>query len=300
MFKLFHERHGLIEVSEQTYRLVQRDKEEWVPQRTPDWYAKRQNHITASIVASIVNENPYESRASALKKKTGCEPPFQGSSATEHGNKYESVAIRKYEEMTGEKVIELGLLKSLNGEKENYLAGSPDGITASGLLIEVKCPFRRKPIPGEIPAYYQHQIQFLMHILCLDECDFIQYVPGSTWIEEDLQVVRQKRCEVFWARIEPMLLRFWHDVQSIRTAGTPEREPIADEQKRARKKPRVSRVAPCLIPPPEQEAEEAPDVSVFLDSVQRREEELAAGEHEDASAPLAAECLIPLPDFTSA
>ena len=180
-------RHGRIRVSPHVKLLIDRDKQEFVPQRTEAWYEKRRNHLTASQISSICGENPYESRISALKKKIGAEPPFTGNAATEHGNRYEDVAIVKYEKVTKEKVISFGLLSSLN-DNEEFLAGSPDGITASGRLIEVKCPFRRKP-NGKVPTYYMHQLQTLMHILRLEICDFIEYVPPGTWTEEIFSII---------------------------------------------------------------------------------------------------------------
>lgn len=253
-----HERHGRIEVTDHVHMLIEKDKREWVPQRTDPWYAKRRKHITASMIAAICGDNPYETRISALKKKVGHEPPFQGNVATEHGNKYEDVAIRIYEERHGEKVLDFGLLESLNPNEE-YLAGSPDGITASGKLIEVKCPYRRKP-NGKVPGHYMHQLQSLMHMLDIPECDFIEYVPEGVWTKEIFTVVNVKRCEVFWNRIEPMLKRFWRDVLEYREKGTLPREiGVEDKKKKPEKKRKrvitigkIKEEEPevCLIPLP--------------------------------------------------
>lgn len=122
MKKVTVERHGEIYVTPHVYDLIQKDREEQCPQRTPAWYAKRNNHVTASMVASVCNDNPYDSRASAIKKKTGAAEPFKGNAATAHGNLYEQEAIEKYEAATGQKAIEFGLLESLN-EGEEFLAG---------------------------------------------------------------------------------------------------------------------------------------------------------------------------------
>lgn len=220
-------RHGRIRVTQHVYDLIEKDKREWCPQRTDEWLAKRRMHITASQMAAVCNANPYESRSSALKKKTGVQKPFQGNAATEHGNKYEMEAILKYEKVTGAKCLEFGLLESLN-EGEDYLAGSPDGITASGRLIEVKCPLRRKPTE-KIPSYYRFQIQFLMHTLRLPECDFIQYVPGSFWMEETFIVTREKYNPYFWFTYEPMMRSFWAEVQEVRAAIANAKQRKADE-----------------------------------------------------------------------
>lgn len=41
-----------------------------------------------------------------------------------------------------------------------WLAGSPDGITASGKLLEVKCPMSRPIGDGTVPDYYLAQVAF--------------------------------------------------------------------------------------------------------------------------------------------
>lgn len=213
-YDVLDDRHGKIQVTKHVKFLIEKDKKERCAQRTEVWYAKRKKHITASIMAAICNANPYDSRKSALEKKLGIGKPFTGNAATRHGNKYEMEAIIKYEEVTGQRCLEFGLLESMN-EDEKFLAGSPDGITASGRLIEVKCPMRRKPT-HEVPSYYKYQIQFLMHTLRLLECDFIQYVPNGTWTKEIFIVTNVKYNPYFWFSKFPMLKSFWDEVNETR------------------------------------------------------------------------------------
>lgn len=207
-------RLGKVMVTKHVYNLIVKDRKEACPQRTPPWYKKRQDHITASLMATICGANPYETRASALKRKTGVEKPFKGNAATEHGNKYEMEAIIKYEKRTQQKCLEFGLLESLN-EGEEFLAGSPDGITTTGHLIEVKCPYRRTPTEV-IPEHYRYQIQFLMHTLQLPCCDFIQYVPETEWNVEVFIVTREMYNPYFWIKYFPVLKTFWADVLEVR------------------------------------------------------------------------------------
>lgn len=251
------ERHGPTRVHPHVKFLMEKDAKEACPQRTPEWYHKRRHHLTASSIASAVGENPYEQRRTAIKKKVGLEQGFQGNAATEHGNKYEDVAIELYEKRTGEKVISFGLLESIKGPETHFLAGSPDGITASGRLIEVKCPYRRKP-NGVIPKHYVHQVQTLMHILDLEVCDFIEYVPESTWVREVFSVVTVKRCPVYWNTFFPKLVSFWEDVTELRRE-IEERgvETVAEEVERferelkeaeaAEKAKRQRRIRGCMI-----------------------------------------------------
>jgi len=211
------ERHGQLEVTEHVKMLFDRDRANYVAQRTEEWHARRRGKITASMVASVCGGNPYESRRDALKKKLGLAPPFKGNVYTEHGNKYEMEAIEKYKARTGEKTIEFGLLDSLR-KGEEFVGGSPDGITASGRLIEVKCPYRRKP-NGVVPGHYMYQIQTLMHILEIPICDFIEYVPGTMWTEEVLQIIATPRDPLFWLRNFPLVETFWGEVLEKRASG---------------------------------------------------------------------------------
>lgn len=214
MFMKRHEfddpRHGRILVTQHVYNLIEKEKRESCPQRTPEWLKKRRSHITASQMAAVCNANPYESRSSAFKKKVGVQKPFKGNAATEHGNKWEQYAIELYESRTNQKCLEFGLLESMN-EGEEFLAGSPDGITATGRLIEVKCPLMRTPT-HEIPSYYRYQIQFLMHILRLPDCDFIQFVPGTDFTKEVFIVTREKYNPYFWYENLPAMVSFWDGV----------------------------------------------------------------------------------------
>lgn len=251
-FEIEDERHGVISVTPHVRYLYERDRRSYVPQRTEAWYARRREHLTASQIASACGENPYESPIMALRRKVGTVPSFTGSAATEHGNKYEDVAIEKYERQTGRKVISFGLMDSLN-ENEDWLAGSPDGITSCGRLIEVKCPYRRKP-NGTVPSHYVHQIQTLMHILKLEVCDFIEYVPAGVWQEEIFTVVEVRRDHFFWWRIFPKLVRFWDQVKTKRAEGAEklqeellEEERKAQERKEKRENKRVIDLTPCLI-----------------------------------------------------
>ena len=242
MFSIQHPRHGEILVTAHVHYLLEKDKEEQVPQRSPAWFEKRKKHLTASTIASVCGENKYESRTSALKKKLGLEPSFQGNEATEWGNLNEPIAIDKYEKLTGNKVLEFGLLESIN-EGEEFLAGSPDGITSTGILIEVKCPFRRIP-NGTVPDHYMHQLQTLMHILDLQECDFVEYCPATIWQDEILSIVRVPRDDQFWFRIYPKILSFWQDVTDFENSG---KMPIILETKPKRKKTKKEEEKECFI-----------------------------------------------------
>ena len=79
-------------------------------QRTPEWFAERHKILSASDVASSLEANPYLTKLELLKKKSKPWKESIGSSATEWGVKYEPVAIKIYEDIVKDKVLEFGLM----------------------------------------------------------------------------------------------------------------------------------------------------------------------------------------------
>ena len=139
------------------------------PQRTPEWFAFRRGMITASQWGSITGDNPYQTFKDVLIQK--CSPSkFITNSAMTWGTKYEEIATMFYEKLKSTKVIEFGCLKH---PKYDFLGASPDGITPSGIMLEIKCPKTRK-ITGIVPRYYWAQIQGQLEVCDLDVCDFLE------------------------------------------------------------------------------------------------------------------------------
>lgn len=141
------------------------------------------------------------------------------SRATQHGIDNEDVAIAKFEKTYGKKVFEFGLLPHPH---YNWLGASPDGICASGEMVEVKCPFKRPILAAEdyplgCPKHYYGQVQLQLECADLDECYFIQYRPENLFNEEALLVTTVKRDRVWWAEKFPTMKQFWQDVVAFRT-----------------------------------------------------------------------------------
>ena len=189
---------------------------EYEAQRSEAWLALRGKMLTASDAATAIGVNPYEKPDGLILKKCG-ENKFFGNAATEHGNKYEDEARDIYCEKYGEVVHEIGLHPH---SEYNWLGGSPDGITESGKLVEIKCPLRREILP-EVPVYYMPQLQLLMEILDLEDCDFIQYKPSEiTWPQPSVFVVVHVKRDREWFREKlPIMDAFWKRVLWHREHG---------------------------------------------------------------------------------
>ena len=113
--------------------------------------------------------NPYSTKEQVLaRKKTQTE--FVGNIATRWGQKYEAVAAGIYSRAGNKKLLEFGLLQH---KDYPWLGASPDGITQDGVLIEIKCPFRRK-LGKTPPFYYWIQVQIQLEVCDLEVCDYIE------------------------------------------------------------------------------------------------------------------------------
>ena len=184
---------------------------EYAAQKSEEWLALRGRMLTASDIASAISKNKYETPEGLLLKKCGLGEKFTGNSATKHGEKYEDEARILYEQRHGEVVHELGLCPH---PEYNWLGGSPDGVTESGKLIEIKCPPLRQIVPGVIPEHYLPQVQMCLEILDLEEADFIEYKPAETnWPKpEEFQVINVKRDREWWKTNFPIMKEFWDKV----------------------------------------------------------------------------------------
>lgn len=194
---------------------------EYAPQRSKEWFTLRESVITASDAGSALGLNFFKSRDAFILEKCGyfyiddklvqCDKkPDTSSEATRYGCQYEDEARDFYVKRTGEKVHEIGLVKH---PVYNWLAGSPDGVTESGRLLEIKCPFKKKLKPEIIPCYYV-QVQLLMEILNLEVCDFIQYRPPNEYVAMEIH-----RDRSWFEKTLPKLKNTWDIITLKRERG---------------------------------------------------------------------------------
>jgi len=151
-------------------------------QRTPAWYAFRENLITASSWGNVFGW--VGSAKEVLLQKLGHEgSQFKGNQFTVWGTKYEPIATMVYERRTGKSVVDFGCLRHPD-ENNFFIGASPDGISADGVMLEIKCPPRREigPIP---PDYYWAQMQGQLEVCDLERCDFLECKMEEYMDEED-------------------------------------------------------------------------------------------------------------------
>jgi len=189
---------------------------EYAPQRSEEWLRLREGMLTASDAATALGLNPYEKPKDLILKKCG-HKKFDGNIATLHGNKYEEEARDIYCLKYNEFAHEIGLRPH---PEYPFLGGRRISKKENGKLIEIKCPLRRE-IKAEVPVYYMPQLQLLMEILNLDQCDFIQYKPADiTWpAPAEFVVVHVLRDREWFQESLPVFKEFWDKVVWHRANG---------------------------------------------------------------------------------
>lgn len=143
-----------------------------IEQRSKEWHDLRKNRLTASDTATAMGRGKFETRKNLLRKKAfpdSC--PFISSPIMKWGTMFEPMADRSYRQRNGDIVShEFGLIPH---PTIDYYGASPDGITELGIMLEFKCPPKRK-MDGIIPEQYEIQMQGQLAVCGLHECDYVE------------------------------------------------------------------------------------------------------------------------------
>ena len=155
-------------------------------QRTTEWYKIRTDRLTASDLATSLNQSKYDDALTLLLQKCNMIEPFSGNEFTLHGERFEIIAQRLYEKIKTKKVLEFGLMPH---PEIPFLGASPDGITTDGCMLEIKCPPKRQIVKTveKIPKNYWIQIQLQLEVCNLEDCDFMDCNLVNTTKEEWLK-----------------------------------------------------------------------------------------------------------------
>ncbi len=205
-------------------------------QKSQAWLEQRKKYLTSSDAGTALGLNHYQKPVELLFSKCGAGKPFSGNEATRWGEKYEDEAVDHYCNAMGMKQHEFGLIPwesvqrdpaDLHIPDSEFLAGSPDGVAlpqtdlenGDPVLLEVKCPFRRKIELGKCPETYQPQVQLNMYICNVKHAAFIEYKPAAQIEYMTLNIVHYERDDE-WLRVNiPILKDFWNQVEYYRRVG---------------------------------------------------------------------------------
>ena len=140
--------------------------------------------------------------------------------AVAHGNAFEPVARAHYARVESQTVHEFGLKIH---DTLPWLGASPDGVTASGAILEIKCPYSRPVLPRTRAKEHYPQLQVLMQVFDLDECHFVQYKPPGTGtgragvMNEDRPLYLREtvtRDRAWWLANQPRLKAFHEKLET--------------------------------------------------------------------------------------
>jgi len=168
------------------------------------WHLSREGRLTASKFFSFVHGSGKSSLA-----HSSLYPSRFASEATNHGIKYEPVAVKTYIEkygITAEEVQECGLF--ILGSHP-FIAGSPDSLLSTDGVIEVKCPYttRKEEVSPDHHIFlemsndgdlklkeahqYYYQVQGQLLVTGRSFCDFV------VWTFKGCERIKVPRNEAF-------------------------------------------------------------------------------------------------------
>lgn len=195
-------------------------------QRTEAWYNVRKGLMTASDAAGALGIPAYASqknpREALLKQKVS--GSFTGNHMTRWGQENEDQVRDRAMNALGEVAWEVGLV--IHPELE-WLGASPDGVTSSGKLVEIKCPYKRVPEPTEVPHHYWPQIQVQLECTGLDACYFIQWQPEHLNGQQEIFTIITVERDRQWFRDNVGALKDFHkDLMERRASYVPPPDPV--------------------------------------------------------------------------
>ena len=191
-------------------------------QRTPAWYEVRRGLMTASDAAGALGIPAFKGqrnvRDSLLKQKVS--GTFTGNHMTRHGQDSEDQVRERAMVALGEIAWEVGLVVH---PELTWLGASPDGVTNTGRLIEIKSPYKRKPLPGLVPHHYIPQIQVQLECTDLDECYFCEWQPSHLAVDgqEVFSITVVERDRQWFADNVDALKSFHTDLMELRKTYVP-------------------------------------------------------------------------------
>jgi putative phage-type endonuclease len=159
-----------------------------IEQRSQEWHDIRKKMITASDFAQALGKGKFGTAKDFYKSKCGYEQRVFDSNCPplKWGIRYEEVANMFYQQKMGVRMTEFGIIQH---PSISFIGASPDGVSDLGIMLEIKCPYKRKKTET-IPEQYYYQIQGQLEVCNLEECDYlecyiIEYSDRSSMISDD-------------------------------------------------------------------------------------------------------------------
>ena len=154
-------------------------------QGSPEWFAARLGHVTASNFSAATSDgrgsSPSKTRKDYMlkliaEKMTGLPSESYSNKAMERGTETEQEARDYYEALNGCEVRQVGFI-----ERDKDTGGSPDGLVGDEGMLEIKCPYPtthiRYILADKMPADYVKQVQGNLWVAERQWCDFVSFDP---------------------------------------------------------------------------------------------------------------------------
>ena len=185
------------------------------------WHEAKHERITSSNFGMICNMKESTKPENAIKSLLGYST--FSSAFTEWGISHEPAARKKYELVTGKKVVQCGLVVH---PKYPHLGASPDGLVNSDGVLEIKCPASQKwknlsPLDcctdskfycyvndkGDVTLKHSHkyffQVQGQLALTSRKWCDFV------IWTLKGISIERINFDQTFWLQMVQKLDKFY-------------------------------------------------------------------------------------------
>lgn len=199
---------------------------------------KKIPNITARDFPTILGCNPYQTTYNLLEDKIEKKYPFYGNKFTDHGNKYESQAIKAFEEKIGLPINEQQT--NICHSDYEWITGRLDGIiyskkrkkTPEMYVVEIKCPLktdRTDELTEEnIPIHYWCQCQVYMNLIDSDFAYYVEYYirPDDDVKNAKLYYVKIKKDENWWANSLPIINKFYDEMVYYSKIGNLDSHPV--------------------------------------------------------------------------
>lgn len=183
-------------------------KQHSIIQGTDEWFEIRKGRFTASEMWKLTVQPRSKAdreagnlsstaKAYVLEKVqerlSGQAKPGFTSAATEWGKQNEPLAIQRYEEITGNKVWEVGFVTY-----GDNAGASTDGLVSFDGMVEVKCPYSDYlvRVMEDVTENREYYLQIQMGLLASDRqwCDYIIFDPRMP-LGQDIFIQRIGRDE---------------------------------------------------------------------------------------------------------
>jgi len=146
-----------------------------VEQGSPEWLAWRKTVITATDASIIMGNNPWETPYTCWQRKLGLIGEKESNEAMERGKRLEPEARHRFS--VNHRLVLLPAV--VESTEFDFLGASLDGISSmGGSILEIKCggsKLNEMAAKGEIPAYYQDQMQHQLLVTGADKCYYYCY-----------------------------------------------------------------------------------------------------------------------------